>query len=538
VKQVPEATWAPPGDLDRASGPSRPDWDRIYTGLTGVAVSVAVILRWYGLGSQSMWNDEGSTVLISRFSPADIVRFIRTDTAPPLHYVLAHYWMTCFGTSVWAWRGLSALCATLAVPLFYFVARKVLADRAAEALAMAACAVSFFQISYAQEARCYSMLALFLLGAIYSLLLFLDHRRPFSFLLLVLFVAASLYTHNMAFLYLPGLALMWLLYPSPRSVGGRIADMALAACGVLLLYAPWFPILRQQLHAVRAGYWVPRPRFRDPFDSLCMLLGLDATTLSNIVPGPLHVFRLFGYWTWLAAGSLVLALSILGGLLAARSGERRKTASLAAYSILPVLLVFFASRVASSVYLNRVFIGSSAVLPLVLAAPIAFQAGNRRRVFAAIALLTLGGIAVSAVGYPRENQKEDWRSAANYLVNLREKRRLVVGAPDGGEILLQYYAPGAFRSPYPVDITGLYAKLDLRETRFEPFKVGWNADPTALIASEISQGKYNEIDVAFQQTAIPLRDNPVVKYLQDRCASLAFTSFHRVDVSRCFLPPR
>ncbi|MGA3294405.1 MAG: glycosyltransferase family 39 protein [Candidatus Acidiferrales bacterium] len=535
MKRASEAASVLPHNAESGRTGFRDHQNLPYVLLIGLAAGLAVILRWYGLNSQDLWTDEGATLLISRFSPRDIVRFLRTDTAPPLYYVVAHYWIKCFGTSVLSWRGLSAVCATLAIPLVYLISRKILADRTAEVLAMAACAGSFFQIWYAQEARSYSMLALFLLGAVYCLLLFLENRTPLSFSFLVLFITASLYMHNMAFFYLPGLALIWVLYPSPRSLPRRAADMVLAASAVLVLYAPWIPVLREQVHAIRAGYWVPRPGLRDPFDTLCILLGLDTASLQTAVPRRFHVFRLFGHETWLLAGLLVLGLSILGGLLAAQSDDRRKTLALAAYSIAPVFLVFLASRLGTSVYLNRVFIGSSVMLPILLAAPIAFQTGKLRRAFAAIALLVLAGIAVSAFGYPRHEQKEDWRSAANYLVSLPEKRRLVVGVPDGGQILIQYYAGGASGSRFPVDITGLYLKFELRDAVYKPIEINWNADPTALVASEISEGKYNEIDVAFQQTAIAFSDNPVVKYLEAHCGSVGTARFHKIDVARCLL---
>ena len=63
-----------------------------------------------------------------------------------------------FGLSEFAMRSLSALCAAISIPVFYLVARRVLVDKAAEALAMAIFAVTVLQVWYAKEARCYSLL--------------------------------------------------------------------------------------------------------------------------------------------------------------------------------------------------------------------------------------------------------------------------------------------------------------------------------------------------------------------------------------------
>jgi hypothetical protein len=71
------------------------------------------------------------------------------------------------------------------------------------------------------------------------------------------------------------------------------------------------------------------------------------------------------------------ALLCGGGLLYARSEDRKKCAALLAYSVLPILLVFVYSRLSTPVYLDRVFAGTGVLLPLMFCAPCAFQAGNR-----------------------------------------------------------------------------------------------------------------------------------------------------------------
>src|SRR6266404_6558679 len=80
---------------------ARPNYrsDLIFMVLIGLAVTTAVVLRWSGLSSQSLWLDEGITFWISRFSPKDIWHILKLDTTNPLYYILLHYWSRCFGTS-------------------------------------------------------------------------------------------------------------------------------------------------------------------------------------------------------------------------------------------------------------------------------------------------------------------------------------------------------------------------------------------------------------------------------------------------------
>src|SRR5713101_4416723 len=190
----------------------------IFRVLIGLAVTTALLLRWSGLSSQSLWFDEGYTLWISRFSPKDIWHVLPMDTSSPLYYILLHYWTKCFGNSEFSLRSLSALFGTISIPLFYLLARKILADKWSVVLAMMLYAVSFFQIWYAQEARCYGLLVFLSLGSVYCLLLCLDSRTTLRLCGLVLLLTASLYTHNMAVFYLPGLAVMWLVYPAESTI--------------------------------------------------------------------------------------------------------------------------------------------------------------------------------------------------------------------------------------------------------------------------------------------------------------------------------
>src|SRR5208283_3551351 len=72
------------------------------------------------------------------------------------------------------------------------------------------------------------------------------------------------------------------------------------------------------------------------------------------------------------AGAMIVACCMLGGLLQVAPFNRRKTAALLSYALVPVLLAFFVSRISQSIYLNRAFIATAPIIPILLAAPIAF----------------------------------------------------------------------------------------------------------------------------------------------------------------------
>jgi mannosyltransferase len=231
----------------------------LYGILLAAIVLAGIWLRWRDLGSQSLWEDEGYTLWISRFSPQEIWHILRMDNTTPLLYVLIHYWSYIFGTSEFSLRAPSAVFATLSIPLFFLLARKVLVDKMAVTFAMVLYAVSFFQVWHARNARFYSLLIFLSLGTVHSLLHYLENRRLVPFCGLVLSWALSLYTHNMVLLYLPGFVVLWLVYPAERTLLARLRDGLLVASVVLLLYLPWVPTLAAQARAIRRvpGFFTP-----------------------------------------------------------------------------------------------------------------------------------------------------------------------------------------------------------------------------------------------------------------------------------------
>jgi mannosyltransferase len=503
----------------------------------GFALGAAVFLRWSGIASQSLWMDEGYTLWISRFSPKDIWHVLQFDTSTPLYYILIHYWTKCFGESDFSLRALSAVFGTVSFPLFYLLARKILADKIAVILAMFLYALSFFQIWYAQEARCYALLVFLCLVSIYCLLLFLEHRTTSALCGLVVSLTASLYTHNMALFYLPAIALMWLIYPAERAMRARVMDLSLVFAIVFLLYIPWVPTLRAQWQAVHAEFWLPAPAARNLLESLCVFSGFDTSTFQSIFRERFHAVRLFGFWTWAPAVLMIFVFCALGSLYATRSADRRKLTALLLYSLTPVVLVFVDSRISTPIYIDRVFLGSCVLLPMVFCAPVAFHVGTRKKVFQMTGFVVVVWSVVSAFGYLRRQRKEDWKGVTEYLLKRSARPQLLVVVPDMGQVLIQHYDSESSKSYPPLDETGLRARFDPPDLGLEERILdNRNADVTALLEHATGSGRYTEVDVAMQPAmASPLLVGPALEYLSAHCASVEVVEFHWLEVRRCFV---
>ncbi len=154
-------------------------------GLTGLGLAV----RFASLGVQSYHHDE--VITVARVIPGSFVHMLeevkRSESNPPLYYVVAWAWAKAFGTGEVGIRSLSALLGTATIPVAFLAAREALNTRAG-LICAAIVAVNPMLIWYSQEARSYSMLVFF---AALSLLFFLRARRSGSGSDLALWALAS-----------------------------------------------------------------------------------------------------------------------------------------------------------------------------------------------------------------------------------------------------------------------------------------------------------------------------------------------------------
>src|SRR3954471_7598806 len=118
-------------------------------------------VRFTRIGHQSFWLDESYTVDLVQRSLGDMLDGVsRTESTPPLFYVLAWLWAKLFGHGEAGLRSLSAVVGTLTVPVAWRAAREWFSGARAGLIAAALVAVNPFFVWYSQEARSYALLVL------------------------------------------------------------------------------------------------------------------------------------------------------------------------------------------------------------------------------------------------------------------------------------------------------------------------------------------------------------------------------------------
>ncbi len=334
---------------------------QIVTGCGPLAVAaVALSLRLPHLCDRSIWYDEASSWQTASYGWADFQRSILLNVHLPLYYLLLKGWMSLFGESAAAIRGMSVTFGVATVLIMsLFGSELFLASRAGPdadpprgetiearvfglVVAMLV-ALSPVQVFASIEARMYTMGTAFaalggwlllrilrtggsngqwaaygisLLGLLYS-----HHWGLFSAAAQVLFLAFYL---------------LWLSGVGQREAARRLAVPAVIV-GILvaLAYLPALAILRAQLGRVQEEYWI-RPLSWETFSS---------TFSQFVVPNHDDVPRSGG---WCVLGLLAASSAIL--LFRARRAE----AFVLAQALLPMVFAAIISAV-TPIWVGRYF---------------------------------------------------------------------------------------------------------------------------------------------------------------------------------------
>jgi mannosyltransferase len=238
-----------------------------------------------------LWLDEALTVNIARLPLDRIPDALRHDGAPPLYYLLLHFWMKLFGSGDVAVRMLPGLMAVAALPVMWLAGRRLRGKTTAWwAVLLLAC--SPFAIRYATENRMYSLTVLLSLLGYLAVMRALE-EPSFRWLVAIAVVTGCLVlTHYWAFfvLALVGAALIRRIH---RGDGAEPAKRVILAMGAgLIPFLAWVPVFLFQLRHTGTP-WAGRP-------------------IPGSIVGVLNQFGGGGGWVGPICAVLLLALGALG----------------------------------------------------------------------------------------------------------------------------------------------------------------------------------------------------------------------------------
>lgn len=239
-----------------------------------VITAFACVLRLRGLGSDSLWLDEGVTWAQTRNGVVDAIVQTSRDTYPPGYNFFTAIVVSLLGEAEWVLRLPAAIFGTLAVPAAYWLGR-LSAGRLTGFVAALLVALSATAIYYSQEARMYSLLMVSATLTTAAAMAYVARPSLGRGVAVAASGALLLYSHPygaLSWASLGGMSFILLVLQraGARNTGGCIASFGAA----FVLFLPWlFVTLGVAEKLGDNGFWIPRPNWWTPFEALAQLSG-------------------------------------------------------------------------------------------------------------------------------------------------------------------------------------------------------------------------------------------------------------------------
>jgi hypothetical protein len=449
------------------TGQARWHWVALALGFAG-----SLALR-FAASDREIWLDESHSALLARMPLAELMEFVRGDVHPPLYFLLLNGWRRIAGDSPVALRAFSILAGAAAGAVFLLAALRAFGRGWKTVLACALFWLSPVLVYYGVEVRMYALatawIAVLVLGAA-ELLDERDGKLVRGSVLVVAGGTAAFYTHYVTVFVLVGLGTFAFVAALGRRVS--IRRVLPAGAALLVLTAPWLPVLMQQ-RALKAELRQVEVAARS--DPASLSYGPDtnprrplSATIRAAVENLASVVGVYPaeHPVWLIA--LAIPFVVVAG------------AALAGWSRLPWMRLFVI--VAGTTLLGGILAGITArrflvvlvpFLALALAEALCSLQGRRTAKLGAVAaaalvaVFALGGLRAATAVAPQPT-----RDVVRYLERVLRPGDLVVAEALYYEALLEYHARQAgVKVPirgFPVPIRSWWAS--------QRFK-GWGGPP-------------------------------------------------------------
>lgn len=365
-----------------------------------VITVIAGLIRFYNIGTRSIWLDEGITVNLAWDSIRNIVlNRASTGIHPPLYFIFMHFWIRIFGDSEVALRSFSAIFSTLSVPIIFLFTRKIF-DISTAIVATLLFAFSPFQLYYSQEARMYPLITFLFVLSLYLLYRWnedsLESDKRFLIPIVILNVL-SLYTHiYSAFLIV--LENIYVFFTNLKN-WERLKRWIIYQLIIAILFSPWvYVILRNKTPEVYQGkQTLTLDVIKNSFIEINLGYARSIFTRGNLLE---YIFYLF------------FILFIIGLLPPYK--ERRGLFLVLLYTFIPFLLLILIS-------LGKSFFSARYLSPFIVGYFILLARGIRRfkfyplTVFILILILGIDSLAIYNYNNRLDFISRPWRKLVEYM---------------------------------------------------------------------------------------------------------------------------
>jgi mannosyltransferase len=352
---------------------------------------VAALLRFWNLGKESIWLDEGFSIWLAHLDWHSLWKIVSTSEANmALYYLLLHLWVG-LGESEVLIRSLSAAAGVLTIPVVFTLCRRMFNARVG-LIASSLLATNAFHIYYSQEARAYSLVVLFTTLSSLFFVRAIECRSNWNWVCYVLTATLASYSHFFAWLIIGA---QWISLLALRRSNVPWLKFGISAASIGCLCAPLFKYLLKD----KAGHldWLSRPSFYDLYTLLGEFSGLRYRMLVLVFSG---------------AAVAAVVLVVREWRRPKSDHEKWHFVLLLSWFVMPVLLVFVISQW-KPLFADRFLIVCLPAFLMLASVGLSRISFRPAQVVVCLVILVWTGRCLRQ--YEAAFVKEDWRSASAYI---------------------------------------------------------------------------------------------------------------------------
>lgn len=429
-------------------------------------LGIALLLRFYHLGHQSIWVDEYTSFLCA--IPYDHMTFhdLWENLHGPLHALALHGVMRWIGVNTVTLRLPTALAGAAAVGVMYRVGERALGRGGSIAAALTT--FSPFLIWYSQEARNYAFVVVFAAAATWAWVEVLQTRRIAWWGAYVVACVAGILS-NLSMLFVVAAHFGHWLYLMRRERGAfrAVRPWMLYLLVVLAAVSPWLYQLSRAVDwsilyrhvpgMVRLEREVPLSLLAVPYTFFTFCLGFSMGPSPRDLHGSQTLPLFYRELWWMIPAAAFFAFLTLRGLIALRR-RPNAFALIVCWLVIPLVLTLYVTMREIKVFNPRYLAVSLPAFYLVWTE--AFLSFRRREVAIAVAAVLAGLWGVSLCNHyfnPTYDKDHVREAGAHVTRNWREHDYLLTAgaAMPIHFYVSRYYPTGHFWLGYANDTLNL-----------------------------------------------------------------------------------
>ncbi|MBN1367138.1 MAG: glycosyltransferase family 39 protein [Dehalococcoidales bacterium] len=411
--------------------------------LLALITALAIFLRFFTLGSESIWLDEAYSIIESHLSVQGIAA---SSNHPPLYFWILRVWIDIFGTSEFAIRSLSAIFGVFTIIPIYFTG-KTLFNKRIGLLSAFLASFGVTLIYYSQDARAYSLLVLLsTLSYLFFIKIFNTDEKKYYIAYTVVTVLL-IYTHFFS-LFLIGAQILFYLIFIKKYPGLKIKHLIPLAI-IIVSIIPMLLLLKDNINRIGGGgFWITEPSNTAFFNTL---INFSATGSTRYV-----VFAIF----------IILAIWGIISLFRNTNKPCRKNPKynknkahniieeecpglgstptmvlLLLWLFIPTLIPFIESKLLVPIFQTKYVVGAYPALVIMVAAGISYLR-SKWLIYPVLILI----IILSSVGlysYYKYPNREQWREAVRYIETHSQPDDLIIICKGHYHLPFDYYYKGS-----------------------------------------------------------------------------------------------